>query len=254
MYQARSYRGWVRARDLVSFSVVVKETDLAISAATNLRSKAHRLVIKYREMLEKYIDRHPRFMTSLQPLPVTGDEPAIVKAMLEAGAAAGVGPMAAVAGAVAQFVGEELLEFTPEVIVENGGDIYLKTSRKRVVGIYAGASEFTGKIGLEIDPTQTPMGVCASSGTVGHSLSLGQADAAVVLAPSAALADAAATAIGNVVAAPEDINRGIELASAIHGLNGVLIIKGKNMGMWGQIKLCRTSGEQRDARFRTAGI
>ena len=117
-----------------------------------------------------------------------------MKQMIEAGQKAGVGPMAAVAGAIAECVGRELLAFSPEIIIENGGDIYLKCLKKRVVGIFAGKSPLTGKIGLEIDAKDTPLGVCTSSGTVSHSLSFGKADAAVAIAPSATLADAAATA------------------------------------------------------------
>jgi ApbE superfamily uncharacterized protein (UPF0280 family) len=125
--------------------------------------------------------------------------------------------------------------------VENGGDIFLKISRKRTVGIYAGDSPLTGKIGLEISPQDTPLGVCTSSGTVGHSLSFGKADAVVILAESAALADAAATAIGNRVNLPEDVNSAIDFCKNIRGLKGIVIIIGKNVGVWGEVKLCETS-------------
>ena len=149
--------------------------------------------------------------------------------------------MASVAGAIAEYVGRDLLTFSPEVIIENGGDIYLKSLTKRIVGIFAGKSPLTGKIGLEINAGDTPLGICTSSGTVGHSLSYGQADAAVVVSPSAVLADAAATAIGNLIIEPADISRGIEFASGIDGIKGILIIKDDNIGAWGDIKLCPTS-------------
>jgi ApbE superfamily uncharacterized protein (UPF0280 family) len=203
--EPRTYRRWVESRDLVLFNVIVKESDLCILASTNLQRKAYRLVSKYRRLLEKYIEQHPIFLTSLVPITVSGDAPHIVKLMAEAGAKAGVGPMAAVAGAIADFAGNELADFSPEVIIENGGDIYLKSSKKRVVGIYAGKSPLTGKVGLEIDGEDTPIGISTSSGTVGHSLSFGKADAAVAIAASALLADAAATAIGNRVRQANDI-------------------------------------------------
>lgn len=237
MYQPRTYRHWIKGSDLVSFNVTVKETDLHVQAAVNLKRRTQRLVLKYREMLERYIDRNPLFLTTLEPLPVSEDAPRIVRAMAEAGEAAGVGPMAAVAGAIAQFVGEELLAFTPEIIIENGGDIYLKTTEKRLVGIYAGNSPLTGKIGLEIEPAETPLGICTSSGTVGHSLSFGKADAVVIVAESAVLADAAATATGNIVSQPEDISKGIEFARTTNGLKGAVIIIGAAMGVWGDITL-----------------
>lgn len=238
MYEPRTYRHWVKGKDLISFNVIVKETDLYVRASTNLERKVYKLVLKYRGALERYIERHPSFLTSLKPLPVGNDAPRIVRSMSESADKVGVGPMAAVAGAIAEFVGNELLDFSPEIIVENGGDIYLKSLKKRLIGIYAGKSPLTGKIKLEIDGKDTPLGVCTSSGTVGHSLSFGKADAVVVLSKSAALADAAATAIGNLIVRTDDIPRGIEFAQGIEGLKGLLIIKDDKMGLWGGVKIC----------------
>lgn len=244
MYEPRTYRHWVKSRDLISFNVTVKETDLYIRASSNLERKASRLVLSYRHTLEKYIERHPTFLTSLEPLPVTSDAPRIIKEMSAAATRAGVGPMASVAGAIAEFVGSRLLNFSPEIIVENGGDIYLKSSEKRTVGIHAGSSPLTGKIGLEINGRDTPLGICTSSGTVGHSLSHGKADAVIVLSKSAALADASATAIGNLINHPEDIPAGIDFARGIDGLRGVVIIKDDRMGLWGEVKLCQMSVQE----------
>ena len=238
-YEPRTYRHWIKGKDLISFNIAVKETDLYIRASTNLKRKAYKLVLKYRDVLERYIERHPAFLTSLKPLPVNDDAPRIVRLMSEATNRVGVGPMASVAGAIAEFVGNELLPFSPEVIVENGGDIFLKSLSKRIVGIYAGESPLTGKIGLEINSEDTPLGICTSSGTVGHSLSYGKADAVVVLSKSATLADAAATAIGNLIAQPSDIPNGIEFAKGVEGLKGVIIIKGDKAGLWGEVKICQ---------------
>jgi len=241
MYQPRVYRHWVKDKDLTPFNVVVKETDLYIRATTNLEQKALKLVTKYRDLLERYIERHLSFLTSLEPIAVENNAPAIVTGMAEAARKAGVGPMAAVAGAIAEFVGRELLALSPEVIVENGGDIYLKSLKERLIGIYAGQSPLTGKVALEIKGGETPMGICTSSGTVGHSLSFGKADAVVVLSKSATLADAAATAIGNLIIQPGDIPLGIEFAQRIDGVRGVIIIKDDKMGLWGEVKLRPTS-------------
>jgi ApbE superfamily uncharacterized protein (UPF0280 family) len=244
MYEPRTYRHWVKDKDLVSFNVVVKETDLSIRASSNLKRKALKLVVKYRDMLERYIERHPSFLASLEPITVEEDAPRIVSEMTEAARKAGVGPMAAVAGAIAEFVGSELLAFSPEIIIENGGDIYIKSLKKRLIGIYAGKSPLTGKLALEINGEDTPMGICTSSGTVGHSLSFGKADAVVVLSKSATLADAAATAIGNIIIQPSDIPHGIELAQSIDGVKGVVIIQDDKMGLWGEVKICPTSIEE----------
>lgn len=237
MLEPPFYRCWIKDDDLVSFGVTVKQTDLYVRARSDLRVKALDSVLKHRAHLEAYIECHTLFLTTLEPYQVEDEAPAIVKEMARASQIAGVGPMAAVAGALAEAVGRDLLAFSPEVIVENGGDIFLKTCRKRLVGIYAGNSPFTGKIALEIGPERTPMGICTSSGTVGHSLSLGSADAAIVLSPWAALADAAATALGNLVKTAEDIPRAIERAQRMEGLYGVVIIVGDKMGLWGKVRI-----------------
>ena len=244
MYQPRTYRHWVKDKGLVGFNVVVKETDLYIRASNDLKRKTQRLVLKYRRQLEGYIERHPNFLSSLEPLAVH-NAPRLVAEMAHAAEKTGVGPMAAVAGAIAEFVGRELLELSPEVIVENGGDIYLKSSTDRLIGIYAGKSPLTGKVGLEVKGKDTPLGICTSSGTVGHSLSQGQADAVIVLSRSTALADAAATAIGNIIANADDIPRGIERAIGIKGLNGVIIIKDDKIGLWGKVKIRPISEKER---------
>ena len=237
MYQPRTYRRWIKDDGLVAFGVTVRESDLYIRASSNLEAEATSAIIKYRKPLEEYINSYPLFLHSLEPYAVENDAPDIVRDMARAAGIAGVGPMAAVAGAIAEAVGRDLLAYSTEVIVENGGDIFMKLSQTRLVGVYAGESPFTGKIALEINPAETPLGVCTSSGTVGHSLSLGAADAVIVLSHSTALADAAATAIGNKVITAENIETAMEQAQVVVGLVGVVIIKGDRIGIWGNVKL-----------------
>lgn len=243
VYQPRTYRDWVSSRGLVSFSVVEKETDLLVLARRDLTEAAIAATRKCRAELEGYIARHRRFLTALEPLPIAEDAPPLVKEMASAAEAAGVGPMAAVAGAIAEFVGKELLRSSDEVIVENGGDIFMKLTERRRVGVHAGASPFTGKIGFHILPEETPLGVCTSSGTVGHSLSFGLADAVTTFSPSTALADAAATAIANMVNTAADIPAAIRRAEQIPGLRGVVVVKDNTMGLWGQVRLAQYGDE-----------
>jgi hypothetical protein len=239
MYEPRHYRLWAKEKDLVSFNVVVKETDLFIQAKSDLTKKALEVVARQRALLEGYIARYPKFGTTLEPFAIGEDAPPIVREMAEAAQRVGVGPMAAVAGAVAEYVGKELLAYSPEVIVENGGDIFLKNLTSRTVAIYTGKPPYSGKIALRIEPEETPLGVCTSSGTVGHSLSFGRADAAIVISPSTVLADAAATAVGNLVNEESDLYRGIEFARGIEGLRGAVIIKGDRMALWGEVKIVK---------------
>ena len=238
MYKERAYRQWVRSDGLVTFEVREAQTDLLISAARNLEKQARASVLNYRRDIEDYIKKDRSFYTSLDPIAVSSDAPVIVKAMADAARRALVGPMAAIAGAVAEFVGRELLAFSDEVIVENGGDIFIKTKIARRIGIYAGeASPFTGNIALEVQPDAEGLGVCTSSGTVSHSLNFGKADAVCIISADTALADAVATAAGNAVKSKDDVEKGIAVARSIDGVKGALIIAGDKMASWGNIRL-----------------
>jgi hypothetical protein len=237
MYQERTYRNLVKADDLVNFEVVVKETDLLVRAERDLSAETRESVLKYRHQIETYIGRSPEFERSLVALKDDPYAPKIVQEMIKTSRAAQVGPMAAVAGAMAEFVSKDLLSFSKEVIVENGGDIFLSISKERVIGIYADDSPLSLKVGIRIGSEETPVGVCTSSGTVGHSLSFGRADAVCILSKSAALADAAATSVGNIVKEKKDIDSGLKRGKEIPGVLATLIIIGDKMGVWGNIHL-----------------
>jgi ApbE superfamily uncharacterized protein (UPF0280 family) len=152
--------------------------------------------------------------------------------------------MAAVAGAVAAAVGDDLLGQCSEVVVENGGDVFIKSRERISIAIYAGDSPLSMRVGLQFEPAADPFGVCTSSGTVGHSRSLGAADAVCVVASCCALADAAATAIGNCVQTAGDIPAGIDFGRAIGGLDGIVIIVGERMGVWGKLQVVPLCGKK----------
>lgn len=242
MYEQRKYRDIFKGISLKFFDVCVYETDLRIGAQADLSAKALSLVRKFRMQLESYIESNPSFLTSLTPIQACDGSCVIAARMCEAARKAGVGPMAAVAGAISEMVGMELVKLSGEVIVENGGDVFIKSDIPRRVGIYAGCSQLSEKLAVEIQPERTPMGICTSSGTVGHSLSFGKADAVVVLSKDTFLADAAATAVCNKVKSMDDINRALEFASGIVGVEGVVIIIGDKIGAWGDVKLAPYQG------------
>lgn len=237
MYEERFYRSWSASKDLVSFRAVVKETDLFISADRDFTAFACGAIKRARQDIEEYIKTYPDFKDSLTPISYDKKAPAIVRQMLYASILAGVGPMAAVAGAIAEAVGGCLLNETKQVIVENGGDIYICSKTSRTVGIFAGESVLSNKMGIELSAGDTPCGICTSSATVGPSLSFGKADAAVIYSRDCALADAAATAVGNTVKSKYDINKGLNVAKDIKGVEGALIIIGDAFGAWGKIKI-----------------
>ncbi|WP_457573086.1 UPF0280 family protein [Desulfolithobacter sp.] len=241
-YRERAYRRVVGS-GMVSTFVRMMETDLHILASCPVEDPALLLVTETRRQLELYIAEHPLFLESLAPLPDDPQAPALIREMLSAGRLAGVGPMAAVAGVVAETVGRGLLagDGVAEVIVENGGDIFLARQVASVVSVYAGESPLSGRVGLRIAAQRMPLGVCCSSGAIGHSLSLGQADAVVVIAPSTALADAAATRLGNEATGRRPVERALEVAREIEGISGVVVIVGEQLGAWGDIELVEPS-------------
>ena len=231
------YRKLISGKGLVRSAVIEKESDILILAEKALTEPAHEILKKERKELETYIYKNPKFEKTFKPYIVSPFSPKIIRTMSWAARRANVGPMAAVAGAIAESVGKKLLKYSKEVIVENGGDIFVKINKPRRIGVYAGRSPFSEKIAIEISPQDTPLGICTSAGTVGHSISFGAADAVLVTARSCALADAAATAIGNVVKDEDTIEDGLNIAKKIKGLHGVLIIKNDIMGAWGTLKI-----------------
>jgi len=244
MYQKRSYRNIAFVNNFVSFQVAVKETDLFIHSTKNLKLIARELTLRYRGYIETYIKRYPEFETTLHPWKINEPVQNIISDMTQAGEKAGVGPMAAVAGAVAEHVGIGLLEQTDEVIVENGGDLFIKTYNPVTVGIFAGKSPLSMHIGLHVDPGGKQVAICTSSGSVGHSLSLGKADAVCVVSESCSLADAAATSIGNHVMKKADIQKAIDFGKTIEGVKGIAVITDDKMGMWGDVKIVALKGKK----------
>ena len=238
----RLYRREAPGGRFISFTVKVKETDLWIavnqhSYSEDLVSATEAELLKIRLPLEQYLASNPHLQSALEPCLIDSSAPPIILEMVRAANKAGVGPMAAVAGVVAEQVGLFLLETAEEVIVENGGDLFLKVIEPVAVGVFAGTSSLSGRLSLQIDPGQTPLGICTSSGTVGPSLSFGCADAALALAPSVPLADAAATALGNRVKSQEDLQEAIAFARQVEGLTGTLLIIGDKIAAWGNINL-----------------
>ena len=206
-------------------------------AREDLTELTRELILRHRGVIEAYIQNFPEFHETLGPWQIKGPAPNLIMDMARAGRNAGVGPMAAVAGALAEYVGKDLMDHSPETIVENGGDIFIKTDEPVIIGVFAGNSPLSMQIGLCIDSHQGPKAVCTSSGTIGHSLSLGKADAVCVVSDSCALADATATAIGNMVGSKKDIQPAIEAAKNVKNIDGIVIIIGEDMGLWGAIEM-----------------
>jgi ApbE superfamily uncharacterized protein (UPF0280 family) len=193
-------------------------------------------IVQQRRILEDYIDDHPDFRRSFEPIELLADTPEIAQRMARAARLVGVGPMAAVAGAMAQCAAEAGLKAgAQEAIVENGGDIYLRTSEPVTIGLGTGTTELADRLAFSLQAHDTPISICSSSGQMGHSTSLGECDLATVVARDAALADAAATQAANLVRTVEDVDQALERIAAIEGIEGVMIIKNDRVGLAGRL-------------------
>lgn len=235
IYEERNYRSLINKDNLISYPVKIAQSDLWISSDSNLAGLAEKSLRQHRYSLESYIDRNPEFRTTLIPHPYDPLAPLIVREMIEQSGVCGVGPMASVAGAIAEFVGKDLLGFTDNLIIENGGDIFLQSKKSLSIGIFAGESALSYKVKIIVKPEETPLGICTSSATVGPSLSFGKADAVCVLSKSAILADAAASAIANGVKSKNDIKKALDYGMKIPGVRGIVIIIENEMGATGKV-------------------
>ncbi len=223
MNQKRTYRTF-RHREAV-FRICCSRFD-AVTAE----------IVRQRKILEDYIDSHPDFRDSFEPLEVGSDAPEVAQRMARAARLVGVGPMAAVAGAMAQFACEAGLEAgAQEAIVENGGDIYLRAAEPVIIALGTGTAELADRLAFSLQADDTPISICSSSGQMGHSESLGECDLATVVAKDAALADAAATRAANFVRTVEDVDSALERIAGIEGIEGVLIVKDDRIGLAGQL-------------------
>ncbi|MHB8110587.1 MAG: UPF0280 family protein [Syntrophorhabdaceae bacterium] len=237
MYEDRFYRRISRPSELVCYEVQYKETDLFCCSDTDLTSFINERVLFYRNQLEEYVKVRPLFKDSLTPLDPDIFAPPIVREMIEASGMIGVGPMATVAGAISEFIGRDIDGLTGDFIIENGGDIYLRTSIGRVIQVHAGKSPFSEHIGLRIAPSGRPRGICTSSGTVGHSLSFGKADAVCIIGSSALFTDGLATYLGNIVKKKDDIAHAIEEGRKFPDVTAILIILADQLGAWGELDI-----------------
>jgi ApbE superfamily uncharacterized protein (UPF0280 family) len=221
---------------IVRHRLYIKETIATLIAEEKFIPVAEEEVRLQRKNLQEYIRIHPEFLTSLTPcLPLPG-APDIVQDMADRASRVGVGPMAAVAGAIAEHTVKAMIDRgASHVIFDNGGDIAMFIDFPVVVGIYAGRSGIKN-LGFEFEPEGRIIGICTSSATVGHSLSFGRADAAIVISPDVMLADVAATALGNATssAAPGDIHKSLDHVMT-RGITGMMAIIGESIGFCGEL-------------------
>jgi hypothetical protein len=215
----------------------VRETAVTIVAEERYVPQAKRSIFESRKVLERFIEDDPFFRTTLEPYAESETAPPLIRRMCEAARAAKVGPMAAVAGSVAEAAVEAMvLAGSTHALVDNGGDIAMVLDREVDIGIYAGRSRFS-ELAFRFEPVDRIMGICTSSATVGPSISFGIADAAIVISENVALADACATMLGNRVVSNDDalLTDSVTRVMEVEGVSGCCAMVGDKIAMKGTL-------------------
>jgi len=193
-------------------------------------------IVKQRKLLERYIASHPEFRVALEPIELVGNAPCIAQRMSEASRLAGIGPMAAVAGTLAQAGVEKAIEENiEEAIVENGGDIYIVSDQEVLTGIYGGRGEGGAHLAFRLKPDELPVAICSSSSYMGHSRSFGECELATVVSENAALADCAATLLCNSIRSARDLESSLEKVGSIEGVRGAMAVRDGKYGFFGNL-------------------
>lgn len=236
MYQQRIYRNKMDIDSLNKYHVIQGESDLLIFSSQLDLAKVEKYLKNCRDDILRAISQDNNFLTSLTPIDLNSKMPKIVKDMVLATSHYKVGPMAAVAGAIAQYLGRYIKGMSEEVIIENGGDIYISTKSEKVIKIYSKDKVYEDKLEIILKPDQKEVALCTSSGKLGHSKSFGNSDAVMIKAEDAILADAAATAFANKLQSKRDIERVLSQAKDDKYIMGIIILIDGNLGVWGDIE------------------
>jgi len=249
-YKDRTYRKLFADSSLRSFSVSYKETDLWIgtdagSYSVSMKDYALDIVSQLRNEMDAYLEKDPAYLSALVPYHPMPVAPMIFHFMSKASAQTGIGPMSTVAGAFDRLVADALCQRygCRDIVVENGGDIYANVSHDLDISVFAGQSPLSERVGIHIPAGTFPLGICTSSGTVGPSLSLGKADAMMIVCRDVLLADSYATAMANRIQTVDDLQTVIDLCQSVPEILGALAVKDDRMAICGEFEL-RIFGKQ----------
>jgi len=226
--------------------IEIKESVLSVLCKPAFIIPAKKAILYSRKHIEKVIAEHPEFLTSHHPVEFQQYSSSIIEKMCMESKRVNVGPMAAVAGLVAEQCLESIINAgAQEAVIDNGGDIALYINKPLNVGIYAG-EQFPLSLAFRLHPRKEPMGICTSSGTVGHSFSYGKADAAIVISKNIVLADVTATALANRIQSPEDLSSCFEILEELPEIEGSMIILGDKISLWGNLPEIIQSEESKE--------
>ena len=237
MYEERFYRHSFSGKH--SLEIAYRESDIYIISDKTLdKHRAEDILRKYYTQIEEYVSKNPCFLNSLSPLEIDRSAPLIIQDMFKASQLAGIGPFSSVAGAVAYYIGKELLAYCEEIIVENGGDIFLKAKKEKIIGLYLGENFEPNRVNVEIGQKNHCFGVCSSSSNIGPSLNFGKADLVTIVSSDSISADALATAYSNKVKKEKDIALVLKEAQNNSLIDAIVIAFENKLFLWGGIQLC----------------
>jgi len=231
------YRVKVDIKNKFSWKVNYKYSDLFIVSKIDIYEKIIKLLPDFYRIIQEFIKKYPSFAKTLNSFNPKDEFPDIIKKMCFASVTFKVGPMASVAGAVCQYLAQTLSKNNSYLLIENGGDIYIKSSSDIIANLFLNNKYFKDKIKIKIKKNILPCGIASSSGTLGHSLSLGKSDLTTVICKSPIFADAAATAVGNMIINKDDIQKTIDYFKKFNEILAMIIIKDDKIGLYGDIEL-----------------
>lgn len=231
---------WPLETSLYEHGLTIGESKVHLKSDTKAAITVAEVEIRrHRQELTDYIREHPDFQYALEPVEVPSEAPRVVRIMAGASRKASVGPMAAVAGALADLALEAMRKSGAKTaVVEDGGEIAVFTDQPITIEVLSSSLELSGKFGFCITREDCPIGIATSSSKTGHAISFGEADSVTVVADDAALADAAATAVCNSVVGVDiekSIQKGLEKTKAIKGVRGAIITREGHAGLTGKL-------------------
>jgi len=231
------YRKYISVREKFCYRLKYRYTDLLVTSDKEIGNEIKQPLVSFYNDIEKVIASDEDFSKSLGPVKPLHSYPPVIKEMCRAAGVFGVGPMAAVAGAVCDSIAESVSRICDFLMIENGGDVYIKSSHPVSAGLFSSSRHFPQSLNITINPGHTPCGICSSSGVMGHSLSMGKSDLVTVMSHSTAMADAAATAIANSVTEKTDVDRALHYYKDNKYIKGLVIIKDDRLAVWGALQL-----------------